>query len=161
MKRFLIVLCAITLIIGVLITGLLTLRDFRDSGDLARLEKEVEVAGKQTGGAAKDLYKGMLKNAGIDVSSSRFTIAGLVTALATLLVLAALVLLFMAQPEKSKIVGLAVIVFAIIMIFVNPSYNTGITGGVDSRTLALTAGVFAIIGALLSLAVARMRQKQV
>lgn len=159
MKRFLTVVSALILIIGVLIVGVLTWRDFRDAGDLAKIEKEVEAAGQQTGGAAKDLYKGLLKGAGIDVSASRFTIAGLVTGLTTLLVLAALVLLFTAQYSKSNIIGLALIVLSIIMIFVNPSYDTGLTGGTDSRTLAMVAGAFAIVGALGSLAVTKMRQK--
>ena len=159
MKRFLTVVSALILIIGVLVTGLLTWRDFNDASGLAKIEEEVAAKDQETGGVAKDLYQGLLKGAGVDVSSSRFMIAGLVTGLTTLLVLAALVLIFTAQYSKSNIVGLALIVLSIIMIFVNPSYNTGLTGGADSRTLALISGAFAIIGALGSLAVTKMRQK--
>jgi hypothetical protein len=160
MKRFLTVLSALILIVGVIATGLLTWRDFRDGGQLAEVEKKVEAADTQAGGAAKDMYKGLLKNAGIDVSSSRLTIAGLFSALTLLLTLAALVLLFMAKPDKTKIVGLALIVFAVIMIFINPSYNTGPYGPADARTIAMTAGAFAIVGAAGSLLVSRMRQKE-
>lgn len=160
MKRFLTVLSALILIIGVLVTGLLALRDFKDSVKLAEMEEEIEAAGKQAGVDAKEIFKGMMKNAGIEVSSSQLMIAGLVTAVTTLLVLAALVLIFMAQPDKSKMVGLAVIVFAIIMIFVNPSFETGPYGGPDSRTLAMVAGAFAVVGALGSLAVIKLRQKE-
>lgn len=161
MKRFLTVLSALILIVGVIATGLLTWRDFRDGGQLAEVEKKVEAADTQAGGgAAKDMYKGLLKNAGIDVSSSRLTIAGLFSALTLLLTLAALVLLFMAKPDKTKIVGLALIVFAVIMIFVNPSYNTGPYGPADARTIAMIAGAFAIVGAAGSLLVSRMRQKE-
>jgi hypothetical protein len=159
MKRFLTVVSALILIIAVLITGMLTWRDFRDAAGLAKIEKEVEAKDQEIGGAAKDLYKGLLKGAGVDVSASQFTIAGLVTGLATLLALAALVLIFTAQYSKSNIIGLALIILSIIMIFVNPGYDTGLTGGADSRTIAMVAGAFAIVGALGSLAVTKMRQK--
>lgn len=160
MKRFLIVLSALLLIIGVIATGLLTWRDFRDGGQLAEVEKQVESLGSQAGGTAKDVYKGLLKNAGLDITSSRLTIAGVFSGITLLLVLVVLVLLFMAKPDKSMIFGVALIVFAAVMIFINPSYETGPYGPADARSIAMIAGIFSIVGAAGSLVVSKLKQKE-
>jgi drug/metabolite transporter (DMT)-like permease len=160
MKKLLVVLSVIFLIIAVAGTGILTWRDFRDGSDLAKLEKEMDKASTQSG-VGKSVFKEALKQKGLDISGSRFTLAGIFTALTFLICLAAFILLLMKKPDISVYAGIGLIIFTIIMILVNPGYDTGPYGPAPARTLAIIIGVFAILGAICSIALAKKRQNSV
>ena len=158
MKKLLVVFSVIFLIIAAAGTGILTWRDFRDGSDLAKLETEMDKTSTQTG-VGKSIFKEALKQKGLDISASRFTFAGIVTALTFLVCLAVFILVFMKKPDISVYAGIGLIIFTIIMILVNPGYDTGPYGPAPARTLAIIIGAAAILGAICSITLAKKRQK--
>jgi magnesium-transporting ATPase (P-type) len=158
MKKLMVVLSVIFLIIAAAGTGILSWRDFGDGADLAKIEKEMDKASTQSG-VGKAVFKQALKEKGLDVSASKFTFAGIVTALTFLVCLAAFILVFMKKPNISVYAGIVLIIFSIIMILVNPVYDTGPFGPTPARTLAIIFGAVAILGAIFSMTLAKMRQK--
>lgn len=158
MKKLLVVLSVIFLIIAAAGTGILTWRDFRDGSELAKLETEMDKASTQTG-VGKSVFKQALKEKGLDVSASKFTFAGIVTALTFLVCIAVFILVFMKKPNISVYAGIGLIIISIIMILVNPGYDTGPFGPAPARTLAIIFGIAAILGAICSMILAKMRQK--
>jgi hypothetical protein len=65
----------------------------------------------------------------------------------------------MKKPNISVYAGIILIILSIIMILVNPGYDTGPFGPAPARTLAIIFGIAAVLGAIFSITLAKMRQK--
>lgn len=151
-------LTVVLLLIALLGAGVLTWRNFRDCSSLAKVEASVEKMGGKNAEASKTIYRKLLKSRGLDVTSSQFTIAGIVTLLALLATLALLALVFMKKVNLLLPGSIGLIIITIAMILANPSYNTGAAGPAPARTLALIIGVIAILGSVTNILYAKKEQ---
>ncbi len=152
---------AFFLVTAILGGAILAWRDFRDSSSLAAADgkgqQELKNAGLSDAAAKKALDEQLEEFGAKNLpGESALRTGGTFAALAALFALTVLLLLFVTSRGVLFKAAGALIVLSIVMILMNPQYETGMAGAASARNVAIVVGVLTIIGAVLAMAAARI-----
>lgn len=162
MKILLLGLAALFLIISMLGGAVLAWRDFRDAGALTNAYgsglQELKNAGLSDAAAKKALDEQLATTGAKNLpDEAALRTGGMFAALAAIFALTVLILMFVTRSGVLFKAAGALVVLSVVMIFMNPQYETGLAGATSARSIATVVGVLTIIGALLAMGAAKVR----
>ncbi len=152
-------LAAFVLVISILGASVLAWRDFRDAESMSDAYgkglQELKGAGLDDAAAKKALDEQLsavgAKNLPDEAALRK---GGMFAALAAIYALVVLILMFVTRSGVLFKVAGALVVLSIVMILMNPQYETGLAGAASARSVAMFVGILMIIGALLTIVAA-------
>ncbi len=157
---------AFFLVAAILGTAVLAWRDFRDASPLGDAyshgQQELKNAGLSDAAAKKALDEQLAAVGAKDLpDEAALRKGGIFAVLAALFALTVLILMFVTRSGVLFKVAGALVVLSVVMVFMNPQYETGMAGAASARSVAMFFGVPLIIGALLAMVAARRRGAEV
>lgn len=155
-------LAAFVLVVSMLGASVLAWRDFRDAGSMSgaygKGVQELKGAGLDEAAAKKALDEQFSAVGAKNLPTAQaLTTGGMFAVLAALFALTVLILMFVKRSGVFFKVAGALVVLSIVMIFMNPQYETGLAGAASARSIAMFVGIPMIIGALLAIAAGSRR----
>lgn len=151
---------AFFLVMAILGSAVLAWRDFRDSSSLgdtySQGQRELKTAGLSDAAAKKALDEQLTALGAKNLpDEAALRTGGMFAVLAALFALTVLILMFVTRSGVLFKAAGALVVLSVVMILMNPQYETGLAGAASARSIAWVVGVLTIIGALLAMFAAR------
>ncbi|MEP6902385.1 MAG: hypothetical protein ABJA66_11590 [Actinomycetota bacterium] len=163
MRILMLGIAAFFLVISILGSAILAWRDFRDAGAVgdayAQAQKELKIAGLNDAQSKKALDDQLSAIGAKNLPGEKdLRTGGMFAVLTLVFALSVLILMFVTQRGVLFKVAGALVVLSIVMILMNPQYETGLAGAASARNVAIVVGLLTIIGALLAIFAGRMRR---